>query len=153
LASYRCGWKSSGGIVSARYEMPGTAAGSSEESSATIYRCRFSQYGCMCGCVRGALQTRRPCDAMRPVADHPNFAMRQQNAGYPILWILRRMGLQKSPQLRQRRVTGPVNGCSNSPPRTAICKRACFNAKYHFAGRSASSISISDGLKRKPCAC
>jgi hypothetical protein len=52
------------------------------------------------------------------------------------------------PQLRQCSVTGPLKGCSPVP-----FSRACFNAKYHFAGLSASSISISPGLNRSPSAC
>ena len=50
-------------------------------------------------------------------------------------------------QLRQCSVTGPSIGCSPVPR-----NRACFSAKYHFAGLSASSISISAGPKRSPVA-
>ena len=43
-------------------------------------------------------------------------------------------------QLRQCRVTGSESGCSGVPLR-----RACLRAKYHLAGLSASSMSMSEG--------
>src|SRR5580700_9789121 len=51
-------------------------------------------------------------------------------------------------QLLQCSVTGPAIGCSPVPR-----SRACFSAKYHFAGLSASSISISAGPYFSPAAC
>jgi hypothetical protein len=56
-------------------------------------------------------------------------------------------------QLRQCKVTGPSKGFLISVPVFRDSVKFCFNAKYHFAGRSASSISINRGLSRSPSAC
>src|ERR1700730_2265213 len=56
-------------------------------------------------------------------------------------------------QLRHFKMTGPVNGCFISPPVLRASKYAAFNPKYHFAGRSASSISIRCGLRFNPSDC
>ena len=45
-----------------------------------------------------------------------------------------------------------IQGMAVLPPVSPL-SRACFSAKYHFAGLSASSISISVGLCCSPCAC
>jgi len=57
------------------------------------------------------------------------------------------------PYDRHRSVTGPSIGCTISPPVRRASIKFAFNAKYHFAGRSASSISISRGLCFNPSAC
>ena len=54
---------------------------------------------------------------------------------------------------RQRNVTGPSIGCAISAPVLRASIKFAFNAKYHFAGRSASSMSISRGLCFNPSAC
>ncbi len=63
-------------------------------------------------------------------------------------------------QLRQCRSTGPSIGCFNlgapglaSETWDPASSRACFSAKYHLAGLSASSISIRLGLCFSPSAC
>src|ERR1017187_7333423 len=53
-------------------------------------------------------------------------------------------------QLRHLNVTGPPIGCRNSPPVFFISRYALFSPKYHFAGRSASSISMRCGLYFSP---
>ena len=50
-------------------------------------------------------------------------------------------------------VTGPVIGCSIPVPVRRDSSKFAFNAKYHFAGRSASSISINFGSCFNPSAC
>ena len=54
---------------------------------------------------------------------------------------------------RQCNVTGPLIGCTNSTPVRLDSSKLAFNPKYHLAGRSASSISISRGLCFNPSAC
>src|ERR1700722_15817418 len=54
---------------------------------------------------------------------------------------------------RQWSVTGPLIGCGNGSPVRRDSIRFAFSAKYHFAGRSASSINIKCGLCFKPSAC
>ena len=49
--------------------------------------------------------------------------------------------------------TGPSIGCFIASPVRSASSRACFSAKYHFAGLSASSISISAGSNFNPSAC
>ena len=44
-------------------------------------------------------------------------------------------------------------GCSIGNPLRLASIKFCFNVKYHFAGRSASSISINRGLCFNPSAC
>src|SRR6266852_6507473 len=56
-------------------------------------------------------------------------------------------------QDRQRSVTGPLIGCTIGAPVRRDSRRFAFNAKYHFACRSASSISIKRGLYFNPSAC
>ncbi len=56
-------------------------------------------------------------------------------------------------QLLHLSVTGPSIGCFIGPPDLSDSSRACFSAKYHFAGLSASSISISAGSNFSPSAC
>src|ERR1700759_4802938 len=75
------------------------------------------------------------------------------DVGPSLSFVFRRLcanltGGAVQPQLRQCSVTGPLKGCSPVP-----FSLACFKAKYHFAGLSASSISISPGLNRSPSAC
>ena len=52
-----------------------------------------------------------------------------------------------------RSVTGPSIGCSIVAPVRRDSIKFAFSAKYHFAGRSASSISIKRGLYFNPSAC
>src|SRR6266436_3069365 len=54
---------------------------------------------------------------------------------------------------RHLNVTGPSIGCTIASPVRRDSIRLAFSAKYHFAGRSASSISISRGLCFNPSAC
>ncbi len=54
---------------------------------------------------------------------------------------------------RHRSVTGPCTGCATGSPVRRDSKRFAFRAKYHFAGRSASSISIRCGWYCNPSAC
>jgi hypothetical protein len=54
---------------------------------------------------------------------------------------------------RQRSVTGPAIGCTIGTPVRRDSIRLAFNPKYHFAGRSASSISIKCGSCFSPSAC
>ena len=54
---------------------------------------------------------------------------------------------------RQRSVTGPSIGCNIGAPVLRDSIKLAFSAKYHFAGRSASSISINRGLCFNPSAC
>src|SRR5882757_3502693 len=54
---------------------------------------------------------------------------------------------------RHLNVTGPSIGCTIAPPVRRDSIRLAFSAKYHFAGRSASSISINRGLCFNPSAC
>src|SRR6266852_5799886 len=61
--------------------------------------------------------------------------------------------LTSSSHDRQRNVTGPSIGCTIGPPVRRDSIRLAFSAKYHFAGRSASSISINRGLCFNPSAC
>src|SRR5258706_11022889 len=56
-------------------------------------------------------------------------------------------------QLLHFSVSGPVRGCFISPPVRFASRCAAFNWKYHFAGRSASSISMRCGLCFRPSAC
>lgn len=53
---------------------------------------------------------------------------------------------------RQRSVTGPSMGCLIGAPVRRDSNRLAFNPKYHFAGRSASSINISRGECCNPSA-
>ena len=57
------------------------------------------------------------------------------------------------PYERQRKVTGPSIGCAIGAPVRRDSIKFAFSAKYHFAGRSASSISINRGLCFSPSAC
>jgi len=57
------------------------------------------------------------------------------------------------PYERQRKVTGPSIGCAIGAPVRRDSIKFAFSAKYHFAGRSASSISINRGLCFNPSAC
>ncbi len=75
---------------------------------------------------------------------------RPANVGHPRHW--RGKSLEGASS-RQRRVTGPSIGCCIARPLSSASSRARFNAKYHFAGRSASSISIRPGLNLSPSAC
>jgi hypothetical protein len=50
-------------------------------------------------------------------------------------------------------VTGPVIGCTIPDPVRRASNKFAFNPKYHFAGRSASSISINFGSCFNPSAC
>src|SRR6266404_102297 len=52
-----------------------------------------------------------------------------------------------------RSVTGPVIGCAIAAPVRRDSNKFAFSAKYHFAGRSASSISINFGSCFNPSAC
>src|SRR5260370_24228636 len=61
--------------------------------------------------------------------------------------------LTSSSHDRQRNVTGPSIGCTIGAPVRRDSIRLAFSAKYHFAGRSASSISINRGLCFNPSAC
>ena len=54
---------------------------------------------------------------------------------------------------RQCSVTGPSTGWTIGVPFLLDSSRFAFNPKYHFAGRSASSISINRGLCFSPSAC
>jgi len=56
-------------------------------------------------------------------------------------------------QDRQCKVTGPFIGCTIAAPVRRDSNKFAFNPKYHFAGRSASSINISRGLCFNPSAC
>src|SRR6267154_2506718 len=56
-------------------------------------------------------------------------------------------------QDRHRNVTGPSIGCTIGAPVRRDSIKLAFSAKYHFAARSASSISINRGLCFKPSAC
>ena len=56
-------------------------------------------------------------------------------------------------QLLHFNVTGPLMGCRISAPVRRVSRYSFFNWKYHFAGRSASSISIRCGLCFRPSAC
>jgi len=56
-------------------------------------------------------------------------------------------------QDRQCSVTGPFIGCAIAAPVRRDSSRLAFSPKYHFAGRSASSISIRRGLCFNPSAC
>jgi len=56
-------------------------------------------------------------------------------------------------QDRQCSVTGPLMGWTIAAPVRRDSSRFAFNPKYHFAGRSASSISINRGLCFNPSAC
>src|SRR5437868_9002705 len=49
-------------------------------------------------------------------------------------------------QDRQCSVTGPSMGCTMGAPVRRDSSRLAFRAKYHFAWRSASSMSIRRGL-------
>src|SRR5205807_9298830 len=49
-------------------------------------------------------------------------------------------------QLLHFNVTGPAIGCFISVPVRFASRCAAFNPKYHFVGRSASSICIKCGL-------
>ena len=62
-------------------------------------------------------------------------------------------GCPRHTQLLHLSVTGPAIGCFISAPVRFASRCAAFNWKYHFAGRSASSISIRCGLCCKPSAC
>src|SRR5712692_8544291 len=53
---------------------------------------------------------------------------------------------------RQRNVTGPSIGCTIAAPVRRDSIRLAFSAKYHFARRSASSISINRELCFTPSA-
>ena len=57
------------------------------------------------------------------------------------------------PYERQRKVTGPSIGCAIGAPVRRDAIKFAFSAKYHFAGRSASSININRGLCFNPSAC
>ena len=57
------------------------------------------------------------------------------------------------PYERQRKVTGPSIGCAIGAPVRRDSIKFAFSAKYHFAGRSASSINIKRGLCFNPSAC
>src|SRR5260370_37666548 len=54
---------------------------------------------------------------------------------------------------RHRSVTGPFIGWTICAPVRRDSISFAFNAKYHFAGRSASSMSIKCGLCFSPSAC
>ena len=54
---------------------------------------------------------------------------------------------------RQCSVTAPFIGCTIAAPVRRDSSKPAFSPKYHFAGRSASSINISRGLCFNPSAC
>src|SRR5260370_31506463 len=54
---------------------------------------------------------------------------------------------------RHLSVTGPSIGCTIGVPVRRDSSKFAFSAKYHFAGRSASSISINRGLYFNPPTC
>src|SRR5712664_3619431 len=54
---------------------------------------------------------------------------------------------------RHLKVTGPSIGCTIAAPVRRDSIKLAFKAKYHFAGRSASSMSINRGLCFNPSAC
>src|SRR5438445_233139 len=56
-------------------------------------------------------------------------------------------------QLLHFSVTGPAIGCFISTPVRLASRCAALSPKYHFAGRSASSINIKCGLCFKPSLC
>src|SRR5882762_3373363 len=56
-------------------------------------------------------------------------------------------------QLLHFSVTAPAIGCFISSPLRRASRYACFSWKYHFAGRSASSMSIRCGLCFNPSDC
>ena len=58
--------------------------------------------------------------------------------------LLRASGLRPNFAISVR--PGRRMGCFISPPVRRESSRDCFSAKYHFAGRSASSMSIRCGL-------